>query len=115
MSELMLAILDLSRQCLGGIKLSCTPPADLVQHLTHSLRSLHLPCRVGPKAEACLFVGVMFYNDSVEEVVHKGGKSIVRCKDGTQIDANLVLDATGHARRLVEYDKPFKPGYQVAA
>ena len=25
----------------------------------------------------------------------------------------MVLDATGHARKLVEYDKPFNPGYQV--
>ena len=31
----------------------------------------------------------------------------------TQIQGRMVLDATGHARKLVEYDKPFDPGYQV--
>lgn len=36
------------------------------------------------------------------------------CEDGTLIEAAVVLDATGHSRRLVKYDKPFNPGYQIA-
>jgi lycopene beta-cyclase len=31
-----------------------------------------------------------------------------------QISGSLVLDATGHSRRLVEFDKKFDPGYQGA-
>ncbi len=31
-----------------------------------------------------------------------------------QIRGSLVLDATGHARRLVQYDKTFDPGFQGA-
>ena len=58
-------------------------------------------------------VGVVFHKDSVKRVEHKGGRSILHCKDGTSVSANLVLDATGHARKLVEFDQPFKPGYQV--
>ena len=30
------------------------------------------------------------------------------------IQGSLVLDATGHARRLVKYDQKFDPGYQGA-
>lgn len=45
---------------------------------------------------------------------HAGGSSSVLCSDGTRIPGCMVLDATGHARKLVEYDKPFNPGYQVS-
>ena len=31
-----------------------------------------------------------------------------------QIRGSLVLDATGHSRRLVQYDKKFDPGFQGA-
>jgi hypothetical protein len=30
------------------------------------------------------------------------------------ISGSLVLDATGHSRRLVQFDKKFDPGYQGA-
>jgi len=51
----------------------------------------------------------------VEGVEHEGGSSQVACSDGTRIPGCMVLDATGHARKLVEYDKPFNPGFQVAS
>ena len=57
--------------------------------------------------------GVVFHKDSVRRVEHGSGRSILHCEDGTSVSANLVLDATGHARKLVEFDRPFKPGYQV--
>ena len=31
-----------------------------------------------------------------------------------KIDARVVLDATGHSRKLVQWDQPFDPGYQGA-
>ena len=35
------------------------------------------------------------------------------CADGSRLTATMVLDATGHARKLVEFDAKFDPGYQV--
>eukprot|EP00798_Chlamydomonas_sp_ICE-L_P023575 gene23575-9100_t len=35
-------------------------------------------------------------------------------KDGRKIQGTLVLDATGHSRKLVEYDQKFNPGFQGA-
>ena len=46
---------------------------------------------------------------------HAEGSSTVTCADGLQITGCFVLDATGHARSLVEFDKKFDPGYQVQA
>lgn len=57
--------------------------------------------------------GVVFQEARVEGVEHGGGSSQVVCSDGTRIAGCMVLDATGHARKLVEYDKAFNPGYQV--
>ena len=57
--------------------------------------------------------GVVFHKDAVQRVEHRSGRSVLHCEDGTSVAANLVLDATGHARKLVEFDRPFKPGYQV--
>ena len=57
--------------------------------------------------------GVTFQMAKVDKVEHQDGSSHVMCSDGTQIKGCMVLDATGHARKLVEYDKPFDPGYQV--
>ena len=45
---------------------------------------------------------------------HADGRSTLRCTTGVQLDAALVLDCTGHARKLVQYDKEFDPGYQGA-
>ncbi|XP_006663474.2 lycopene beta cyclase, chloroplastic/chromoplastic-like [Oryza brachyantha] len=36
------------------------------------------------------------------------------CDDGVTAPATVVLDATGFSRCLVQYDKPYNPGYQVA-
>lgn len=62
---------------------------------------------------AVVSAGVTFQVARVDEVQHRDGSSHVVCSDGTQIEGCMVLDATGHARKLVEYDKPFDPGYQV--
>lgn len=50
----------------------------------------------------------------VKHVTHSKDRSFVQCDDGTMVEAAVVLDATGHSRRLVQYDKPFNPGYQIA-
>jgi lycopene beta-cyclase len=64
--------------------------------------------------EACIANGVQFHKAKVKDVDHNPSKSFVTCEDGTLIEAAVVLDATGHSRRLVKYDKPFNPGYQIA-
>ena len=63
---------------------------------------------------AAAAAGVTFQVAKVDGVQHKDGGSHVVCSDGTRIRGCMVLDATGHARKLVEYDKPFDPGYQVS-
>jgi lycopene beta-cyclase len=64
--------------------------------------------------EACITNGVLFHQSKVKDVDHNPSKSYVTCEDGTMIEAAVVLDATGHSRRLVKYDRPFNPGYQIA-
>ena len=56
--------------------------------------------------------GVKFYYGSVESATHSGGQSEIRCSNGTNLVGSLVVDATGHSRKLVEYDKAFNPGKQ---
>jgi len=51
-------------------------------------------------------------------VVHAPGHSTVACRGlpggRASLVARQVLDATGHSRRLVEFDEDFTPGYQAA-
>ncbi len=58
--------------------------------------------------------GVTFLTSKVSGVSHGGGASTVSLTDGRTIQGTMVLDATGHARKLVNYDKKFDPGYQGA-
>ncbi|XP_057541348.1 lycopene beta cyclase, chloroplastic/chromoplastic [Amaranthus tricolor] len=64
--------------------------------------------------QKCISNGVKFHQAKVIKVVHDESKSRVICNDGVTIEASVVLDATGFARSLVQYDKPYNPGYQVA-
>ena len=57
-----------------------------------------------------------FLSEKVDYVDHgpTGAESSkVVTVDGRQLHARAVLDATGHARRLVEFEEEFTPGYQV--
>ena len=60
-----------------------------------------------------MWTGVMFHKGLAESVNHEDGISSMHCRDGTQLSGRMVLDATGHARKLVEFDEKFDPGYQV--
>ncbi|KAJ0988216.1 hypothetical protein J5N97_006572 [Dioscorea zingiberensis] len=62
----------------------------------------------------CVANGVKFHQAKVVKVVHQESKSLLICNDGVTIQASVVLDATGFSRCLVQYDKPYNPGYQVA-
>jgi lycopene beta-cyclase len=64
----------------------------------------------------CPLLGVTFITGKVDRVQHADGQSTVfiQGQEGQQISGSLVLDATGHSRRLVEFDKKFDPGYQGA-
>jgi len=64
--------------------------------------------------EKCLAAGVKFHLAKVEGVEHAHGKSTLLCEAGVRIPGSLTLDATGHSRRLVQYDQKFDPGYQGA-
>lgn len=58
--------------------------------------------------------GVRFYEAKAQRVRHGGGRSTLELDGGVQVSGSLVVDATGHSRKLVEFDKPFNPGYQGA-
>jgi hypothetical protein len=58
--------------------------------------------------------GVTFLSSKVDGVSHADGLSTVRLTDGRSIQGSMVLDATGHARKLVNFDQKFDPGYQGA-
>ncbi|KAJ0809036.1 Lycopene beta cyclase, chloroplastic/chromoplastic [Helianthus annuus] len=64
--------------------------------------------------QKCIANGVKFHQAKVIKVIHEDSKSLLICNDGVTIQATLVLDATGFSRSLVQYDKPYNPGYQVA-
>lgn len=64
--------------------------------------------------QKCILNGVRFHQAKVLKVIHEESKSLLICNDGVTIQATVVLDATGFSRSLVQYDKPYNPGYQVA-
>lgn len=64
--------------------------------------------------QKCISNGVKFHQAKVVKVIHEESKSLLICNDGITIQAAVVLDATGFSRCLVQYDKPYNPGYQVA-
>jgi lycopene beta-cyclase len=63
-----------------------------------------------------LAAGVTFMTGKVDSVSHGDGQSTVLLEgaEGVTVSGSLVLDATGHSRRLVQFDKKFDPGYQGA-
>ena len=73
----------------------------------------------------CVRRGVRFGACAVEDVRHERGGSVVTLKGGDPSDPNsegagkevhakMVLDATGHVRKIVEFERDFTPGYQAA-
>ena len=84
--------------------------------------------------EQCRDAGVRFMRGKAAGVEHFSDRSVVGVSgrradgDGTDssggdgdggrsdgnIEGRLVLDATGHARSLVTFDRPFEPGVQAA-
>ncbi|GAA0187373.1 oxygenase [Lithospermum erythrorhizon] len=64
--------------------------------------------------QKCISNGVKFHQAKVIKVIHEESKSYLICNDGVTIQASVVLDATGFSRSLVQYDKVYNPGYQVA-
>ncbi|PSS33530.1 Lycopene beta cyclase [Actinidia chinensis var. chinensis] len=64
--------------------------------------------------QKCILNGVKFHQAKVIKVIHEESKSLLICNDGVTVQASVVLDATGFSRCLVQYDKPYNPGYQVA-
>lgn len=87
----------------------------------HSKKDLGRPyARVNRKQlkskmmQKCILNGVKFHQAKVIKVIHEESKSLLICNDGVTIQASVVLDATGFSRCLVQYDKPYNPGYQVA-
>ena len=57
--------------------------------------------------------GVMFHHGMADSVRHTDGSSSLLCRDGAELTGRMVLDATGHARKLIEFDQKFDPGYQA--
>ncbi|CAG9460804.1 unnamed protein product [Pedinophyceae sp. YPF-701] len=65
--------------------------------------------------EECKAAGVRWHKAFVDDdLKHADGCTTIPCSDGTALRAAFVVDATGHARRFVEMDGEFDPGYQGA-
>jgi len=63
----------------------------------------------------CLKQGVEFGVSTVESCDHSNSAfSVVHLGDGRKVYSKMVLDATGHSRKLVDFDREFTPGYQAA-
>jgi lycopene beta-cyclase len=78
---------------------------------SHGLAHPHLPARLPPSTHV---LGVRFLTDKVDSVSHAGGRSTVTTQGGAALRGSMVLDATGHSRRLVKFGQKFDPGYQGA-
>ncbi|KAK1615694.1 hypothetical protein QYE76_021211 [Lolium multiflorum] len=97
------------------------PSASVFTDNTTAAKSLHRPyARVARRKlkstmlDRCVAHGVAFHQAKVAKAVHNEASSLLICDDGAAIPATVVLDATGFSRCLVQYDKPYNPGYQVA-
>lgn len=64
--------------------------------------------------QKCASTGVTFLDGKVSSCSHADGSSTVALADGRSVRGSLVLDATGHSRKLVQFDQKFDPGYQGA-
>ncbi|KAJ4977887.1 hypothetical protein NE237_008667 [Protea cynaroides] len=64
--------------------------------------------------QKCISNGVKFHQAKVIKVIHEKFRSVLICNDGVTVQATIVLRATGFSRCLVQYDKQYNPGYQVA-
>lgn len=50
---------------------------------------------------ACTFAGVTFLTGAADSVSHGQGRSTLKLADGRTINASMVVDSTGHVRKLV--------------
>ncbi|CAI9785854.1 unnamed protein product [Fraxinus pennsylvanica] len=57
---------------------------------------------------------VEFHKAKGWKVEHEEFESSIICDDGTELKASLIVDASGFASVLIEYDKQRNPGYQIA-
>ena len=65
--------------------------------------------------KGCVANGVIFHAARAVGVTHaERWRSAVKCSDGAEVLGAAVLDGTGHARSLVEFEGEFDPGYQGA-
>ncbi|CAI9781419.1 unnamed protein product [Fraxinus pennsylvanica] len=62
----------------------------------------------------CVANSVKFHKAKVWKVEHEEFESSIVCDDGIELKASLIVDASGFASALIEYDKPRNPGYQIA-
>lgn len=62
----------------------------------------------------CAEHGVRFHAASVRSYHHGRTLTTLTCQGGCEITARVVVDATGHARRLTEMEAEHCPGFQAA-
>ncbi|KAH7671354.1 capsanthin/capsorubin synthase protein [Dioscorea alata] len=66
--------------------------------------------------QACVSNGVKFHVAKACKVEHQEFKSTVLCSDGKELNASLVIDASGFTTSFMEYENTLKRnhGYQLA-
>jgi lycopene beta-cyclase len=65
-------------------------------------------------AERCETGGVQWLDGQAASVKHDAAISIVRCEDGSEVSARLVIDASGHRPALVSLPAAPPQGFQTA-
>nr|ADA82241.1 chromoplast-specific lycopene beta cyclase [Crocus sativus] len=66
------------------------------------------------KVRWCADNGVALDKAKAWTVDHQEFRSEVRCSDGCEIRASLVIDASGFTSPFMQYDKPRDSGFQIA-
>ena len=88
---------------------------SLPSHFDHA-RLVDIACRRIEALGLDCAAGVTFHKGVVNGAEHAEGISSVQCEDGTAVRSSIVLDATGHTRKLIHFSKgkKFDPGFQGA-
>eukprot|EP00191_Tetraselmis_sp_GSL018_P008538 CAMPEP_0177594828 /NCGR_PEP_ID=MMETSP0419_2-20121207/9998_1 /TAXON_ID=582737 /ORGANISM="Tetraselmis sp., Strain GSL018" /LENGTH=491 /DNA_ID=CAMNT_0019086181 /DNA_START=226 /DNA_END=1701 /DNA_ORIENTATION=+ len=87
---------------------------EYTRHLTRPYARVDRPRLKRKLLRQCVDNGVAFLRAKATAVDHGSEVSVLRCSDGAELRAALVVDAAGFSNSLVRFDKAYDPGFQGA-